>query len=241
MVRENHKKRKGELNMSDINPNVTNDPKGGAANPTPGSAAGVNPSPDPAAGVNPSPKPEDNKPSDSEIIKENAELKIELRKQKKMIDEYSSQISVLKKQLTESLKVEGDKVTKQTEEMAEIKDKLEKAEKNILFRDTVESYMSLGMDKDYATKVAQMKMEGEEDLVNSSLKSFLDAERKRVKEEVTAELYAKMPAPISGNGDGQIDYEKQYNDRLAQGDVQGAVLAQLMAHPMLSPVAAPTN
>lgn len=210
------------------------------SNNNPNEPVNVEPQVEPKADAKAEPKAEpkvEPKAAESEVIKENAELKIELRKQKKMIDEYSSQISDLKKQLNERIQTEGQNATKQTEEMAEIKEKLEKAEKNIIFRDTVESYMSLGMDKDYATKVAQMKMEGEEDLVNSSLKSFLDSERKRVKEEVTAELYAKMPTPISGNGDGQIDYEKQYNDRLAAGDVQGAVMAQLMAHP----VAAPTN
>ena len=167
-------------------------------------------------------------PKDSELLKANAELQMELRKQKKMIDQYSSQISALKKELSEKIATEGAIATQQTEEIADIKEQLEKANKNIAFRDTVESYMALGMDKDYATKVAQMKMDGEEELVNSSLKAFLDSERKRVKEETTAELYAKMPAPVSGNGDGQIDYNKIYQEKLEAGDVQGAIHAQLM-------------
>ena len=167
-------------------------------------------------------------PKDSELLKANAELQMELRKQKKMIDQYSSQISALKKELSEKIANEGAIATQQTEEIADIKEQLEKANKNIAFRDTVESYMALGMDKDYATKVAQMKMDGEEELVNSSLKAFLDSERKRVKEETTAELYAKMPAPVSGNGDGQIDYNKIYQEKLEAGDVQGAIHAQLM-------------
>lgn len=167
-------------------------------------------------------------PKDSELLKANAELQMELRKQKKMIDQYSSQISALKKELSEKIANEGAIATQQTEEIADIKEQLEKANKNIAFRDTVESYMALGMDKDYATKVAQMKMDGEEELVNSSLKAFLDSERKRVKEETTAELYAKMPAPVSGNGDGQIDYNKIYKEKLEAGDMQGAIHAQLM-------------
>ena len=167
-------------------------------------------------------------PKDSELLKANAELQMELRKQKKMIDQYASQISSLKKELSEKIATEGAIATQQTEEMADIKEQLEKANKNIAFRDTVESYMALGMDKDYATKVAQMKMDGEEELVNSSLKAFLDSERKRVKEETTAELYAKMPAPVSGNGDGQIDYNKIYQEKLEAGDMQGAIHAQLM-------------
>lgn len=167
-------------------------------------------------------------PKDSELLKANAELQMELRKQKKMIDQYSSQISALKKELSEKIATEGAIATQQTEEIADIKEQLEKANKNIAFRDTVESYMALGMDKDYATKVAQMKMDGEEELVNSSLKAFLDSERKRVKEETTAELYAKMPAPVSGNGDGQIDYTKIYQEKLDAGDLQGAIHAQLM-------------
>lgn len=167
-------------------------------------------------------------PKDSELLKANAELQMELRKQKKMIDQYSSQISALKKELSEKIANEGAIATQQTEEIADIKEQLEKANKNIAFRDTVESYMALGMDKDYATKVAQMKMDGEEELVNSSLKAFLDSERKRVKEETTAELYAKMPAPVSGNGDGQIDYNKIYTEKLEAGDIQGAIHAQLM-------------
>lgn len=167
-------------------------------------------------------------PKESELLKTNAELQLELRKQKKMIDQYSSQISNLKKQLSEKIANEGEKLTQQTEEIADIKEKLEKAERNIAFRDTVDSYLALGMDKDYATKVAQMKMDGEDDLVNSSLKAFLDSERKRVKEETTAELYKNMPAPISGNGDGQIDYDKVYQEKLNSGDLVGAIEAQLL-------------
>ena len=172
--------------------------------------------------------PSGEQPKDSELLKANAELQMELRKQKKLIDQYSSQISSLKKELSEKIANEGAITSQQTEEIADIKEKLEKANRNIAFRDTIESYMALGMDKDYATKVAQMKMDGEEELVNSSLKAFLDSERKRVKEETTAELYAKMPAPVSGNGDGQIDYEKIYKDKLDAGDLQGAIHAQLM-------------
>lgn len=168
-------------------------------------------------------------PKESEIMKQNADMQIELRKQKKMIDQYTSQISELKKKLNEKLITEGDKITKQTEELAELKERLEKAEQKNLFRDTVDGYMALGMDKDYASKVAQMKMEGEEELVNTSIKAFLDAERKRVKEETTQELYAKMPVPASGNGDGQVDYEKQAKDRLEAGDTQGYFAAMLMA------------
>lgn len=170
-------------------------------------------------------------PKESELMKQNAELQIELRKQKKMIDQYSSQISGLKKQLSEKIANEGAIASQQTEEIADIKEKLEKAEKNLAFRDTVESYMALGMDKDYATKVAQMKMDGEEELVNSSLKAFLDSERKRVKEETTAELYSKMPNPVSGNGDGQIDYDKLYEEKLASGDMIGAIQCQLQKLP----------
>lgn len=166
-------------------------------------------------------------PKESELLKQNAEMQTELKKQKKMIDQYSSEISKLKKQLSEKIASEGAKVTQQSEEIEEIKGELEKAKKDIAFRNTVDSYLALGMDKDYATKVATMKMEGEEESVNTLLKGFLDSERKRVKEETTAELYAKMPEPMSGNGNGQIDYEKQYNDKLAVGDVSGAILAQL--------------
>lgn len=168
-------------------------------------------------------------PKDSELLKKNAELEIELKKQKKMIDDYSSQISKLKKQLTEKIASEGAKVSQQTEEIEAMKGKLEKAERDIAFRNTVDGYLALGMDKDYATKVAQMKMEGEEESVNTLLKGFLDSERRRVKEETTAELYKNMPEPISGNGDGQIDYEKQYNEKLAEGDRIGAIMAQLSA------------
>lgn len=166
---------------------------------------------------------------ESELTKANAELQIELRKQKKMIDQYSSQISALKKQLNEKIVSEGEKVTQQTEEIAEIKEQLAKANRDIAFRNTVDSYMVLGMDKEYATKVAQMKIDGEEDSVNTLLKGFIDSERKRVKEETTAELYKNMPSPVSGNGDGQIDYEKIYQEKLAANDVIGAIHAQRMA------------
>ena len=32
----------------------------------------------------------------------------------------------------------------------------------------------------------------------------------------------------SGNGNGQIDYNKIYQEKLASGDLQGAITAQLM-------------
>lgn len=167
-------------------------------------------------------------PKESELLKQNTELQIELRKQKKMIDEYSSQISKLKKQIADKTISESEKASQQTEEIAEIKEKLEKAEKNIAFRDTVDGYLALGMDKDFATKVAQLKMDGEEDLVNTSLRQFLDSERKRVKEETTAELFASMPAPVSGNGDGQIDYKKISEEKLNAGDAEGFIFAEMM-------------
>lgn len=168
-------------------------------------------------------------PKESELFKKNAELEIELKKQKKMIDDYSSQISKLKKQLNEKIANEGVKVSQQTEELEAMKEKLEKAERDIAFRKTVDDYLALGMDKDYAVKVATAKMENEEESVNALLKGFINSERRRVKEETTTELYKNMPEPISGNGDGQIDYEKQYNDKLAAGDTFGAITAQLLA------------
>lgn len=167
-------------------------------------------------------------PKDSELLKANASMQIELRKQKKIIDDYSSQISSLKKQLSEKIASESSLTTQQTEEIALMRDELEKEKKKNAFRDSVDSYLALGMDKDYATKVAQMKMEGEEEAVNTLLKGFLESERKRVKEETTAELYAHMPEPASGNGNGQIDYNKIYQEKLAAGDLQGAITAQLM-------------
>ena len=168
-------------------------------------------------------------PKESELYKKNAELEIELKKQKKMIDDYSSQISKLKKQLNEKIADEGAKVSQQNEELEAMKEKLEKAERDIAFRKTVDDYMTLGMDKDYATKVANAKMDNEEESVNALLKGFINSERRKVKEETTAELYKNMPDPVSGNGDGQIDYEKQYNEKLAAGDTFGAISAQLLA------------
>lgn len=172
--------------------------------------------------------PKDEQPKESELLKVNAELQTEVRKMKKMIDTYSSQISSLKKELSEKVATEGAQATKQSEEMESIKTELEKAKKDIAFRNTVDGYLAMGMDKDYATKVAQMKVDGEEESVNTLLKGFIDSERKKVKEETTAELYAKMPAPVSGNGDGQIDYDKMFQEKLNSGDLEGAIHAQLM-------------
>ena len=76
--------------------------------------------------------------------------------------------------------------------------------------------------------MAHADVDGDKALVNASIKSFMEAQAKAIEEKVKADIYAKMPIPVSGNGDGQIDYEKIYKEKLESGDLQGAIHAQLM-------------
>ena len=87
----------------------------------------------------------------------------------------------------------------------------------------------MNMTEELAEKVAQMELDGDMDSVATAIKTFQEAREKEVAEKVTADLYAKMPTPMSGNGDGQIDYDKQYQEALAAGNVAEAISAQLMA------------
>lgn len=167
-------------------------------------------------------------PTIADLMKEIAELKVDNRKLKKANDSLSSEASGLRKQVNAKLTEEELRAQQKSEKEEETARRIAELEAKVALNDATKSYMSMGMPEELATKVAQADVDGDKDLVNSSIKTFMDAQAKAIEEKVKKELYAKMPIPVSGNGDGQIDYEKIYQEKLAQGDLQGAVHAQLM-------------
>ena len=173
------------------------------------------------------PKPDENQPSIADLMKEIAEMKVDNRKLKKANDNLASENASLKKQVNAKLTEEELRAQQKSDEMEEIKKELAEQRRENALNKATKRYMSMNMPEALAEKVAQAELEGDMDTVTSSINTFMEAQKKEVEEKVTAELYAKMPAPISGNGDGQIDYEKQYNDKLAEGDRIGAIMAQL--------------
>ena len=164
------------------------------------------------------------------LMKELADLKVDLKRLKKANDSLSSENAGLKKQVNAKMTEEELRAQAKKEENDEIKQELSELRKEVALNKATKRYMSMQMPEELAEKVAQAELDGDMDTVTTTINSFVQAQKKEVEEKVTADLYAKMPIPKSGNGDGQIDYEKQYNEKLASGDIAGAISAQLMAN-----------
>ena len=174
------------------------------------------------------PQEQSAEPTIADLMKEIAELKVDNRKLKKANDSLSSENGGLRKQVNAKLTEEELRAQQKSEKEEETARRIAELEAKVALNDATKSYMSMGMPEELATKVAQADVDGDKDLVNASIKTFMEAQTKATEERVKAEVYAKMPIPVSGNGDGQIDYDKIYQEKLAEGDLQGAVHAQLM-------------
>lgn len=172
---------------------------------------------------------EDATPSLADLMKENAELKVDNRRLKKANDSISSEIANIKKQLNAKMTEEELKAQQKSEQDETVLNELKELRKEVALTKATKRYMSMKMPEDLAEKVAQAELDGDMDLVTQSINSFMDAQQKETEEKVKADIYAKMPTPVSGNGDGQVDYEKQYKEKLDAGDITGAIHAQLMA------------
>lgn len=166
----------------------------------------------------------------AELMKQVADLKVDLKRYKKANDSLSSENAGLKKQVNAKMTEEELRQQAKQEENDEIKKELADLRREVALNKATKRYMSMQMPEELAEKVAQAELDGDMDTVTTTINSFVQAQKKEVEEKVTADLYAKMPIPKSGNGDGQIDYEAQYNEKLASGDIAGAISAQLMAN-----------
>lgn len=169
-----------------------------------------------------------NEPTIADLMKELAELKVDNRKLKKANDSLASENGGLRKQVNAKLTEEELRAQQKSEKEEEVARELAELRKEVALAKATKRYMSMNMEETLASKVAQAEIDGDMDLVTASIKSFLDAQTKATEEKVKAEIYAKMPIPVSGNGDGQIDYDKIYQEKLEEGDLQGAIHAQLM-------------
>lgn len=167
------------------------------------------------------------------MMKEIADLKVDLKRYKKANDSLSSENAGLKKQVNAKMTEEELRAQAKQDENEEIKKELSELRREVALNKATKRYMSMQMPEELAEKVAQAELDGDMDTVTTTINSFVQAQKKEVEEKVTADLYAKMPIPKSGNGDGQIDYEKQYQEKLASGDISGAIAAQLMANAKL--------
>ena len=167
-------------------------------------------------------------PSMADLMKALAELRVDNRKLKKANDSLASENGDLRKQVNAKLTEEELRAQTKAEKEEETSKRIAELEAKVALNDATKSYMSMGMPEELATKVAQADVDGDKELVNASIKAFMEAQTKATEERVKAEIYAKMPVPVSGNGDGQIDYEKIYQEKLNEGDLTGAIHAQLM-------------
>lgn len=167
-------------------------------------------------------------PSLADLMKTVAELKVDNRKLKKANDSLASENGDLRKQVNAKLTEEELRAQTKAEKEEETSKRIAELEAKVALNDATKSYMSMGMPEELAQKVAQADVDGDKELVNASIKAFMEAQAKAIEEKVKAEIYAKMPVPVSGNGDGQIDYNKIYQEKLEAGDMQGAIHAQLM-------------
>lgn len=163
----------------------------------------------------------------AEMMKELAEIRVDNKKLKKANDNLASENASLKKQVNAKLTEEELRAQQSSEENEAIKQELTDLRKEVALSKATKRYMSMNMPESLAEKIAQAELEGDMETVTTSINTFMESQKKEVEEKVKADLYAQMPNPASGNGDGQIDYEKQYNEKLAAGDNVGAIMAQL--------------
>jgi hypothetical protein len=161
------------------------------------------------------------------MMKEIAELKANNMKLKSSLDKTASEAGDLRKQLR--ARQTADEVEAEEKAKAEEarQNHIAELERRLNHNDAVKRYMSLGMNEEMADTVATAELDGDKNTVRDMLRRFMDAEKEAVREEVKKELLAQMPAPVSGNGDGQIDYQKQAIDALAAGDTRGFLAAQI--------------
>lgn len=169
-----------------------------------------------------------NEPTIADLMKELAELKVDNRKLKKANDSLASENGGLRKQVNAKMTEEELRAQQKSEKDEEIANELKSLRNEVALGKATKRYMSMKMPEELAGKVAQAELDGDMDLVTQSIKSFIEAQTKETEERVKKEIYAKMPIPVSGNGDGQVDYEKIYQEKLGEGDLQGAIHAQLM-------------
>lgn len=169
-----------------------------------------------------------NEPTIADLMKELAELKVDNRKLKKANDSLASENGGLRKQVNAKLTEEELRAQQKSEKEEAVANELAELRKEVALGKATKRYMSMKMPEELASKVAQAELDEDMDLVVASIKTFMDAQTKETEEKVKAEIYAKMPIPVSGNGDGQIDYSKIYQEKLDEGDLTGAIHAQLM-------------
>ena len=161
------------------------------------------------------------------MMQELTDVKVDNKKLKRANDNLASENASLKKQVNAKLTEEELRAQQKSDEMEELRTRLAAQEKINKRNEATKRYMSMKMNESLAEKLANAELEGDMETVTSGINSFMEAQMKEVEERVKAEIYATMPTPASGNGDGQIDYAAQYNEKLAAGDVNGAILAQL--------------
>lgn len=171
----------------------------------------------------------DDQPTIAQLMSQIAEMKIDYNKLKKANDKLSSENASLHKQVNAKLTEEELRAQQKSDENEEIRQELEALRKENSLNKATKRYLSMHMPEALAEKVATAELEGDMDTVTQSISTFMESQKKEAEEKVKAEYLAQMPSPMSGNGDGQIDYEKQYNEKLAAGDVNGAILASLQA------------
>lgn len=174
------------------------------------------------------PTEQQSEPSMADLMKAIAELRVDNRKLKKANDSLASENGDLRKQVNAKLTEEELRAQTKAEKEEETNKRIAELEAKVALNDATKSYMSMGMPEELAVKVAQADVDGDKELVNTSIKAFMEAQAKAIEEKVKADIYAKMPIPQSGNGDGQIDYDKIYQEKLNEGDLTGAIHAQLM-------------
>lgn len=172
---------------------------------------------------------EDTTPTVADLMKQLAEARVDNRRLKKANDSLASENGSMRKQLNAKMTEEELRAQQKSEKDEQVSKELAELRKEVALGKATKRYMSMKMPEDLASKVAQAELDGDMDLVTSSISAFVEAQKKEAEEKIKAEIYAKMPTPVSGNGDGQIDYEKIYTEKLNAGDIEGAIHAQLMS------------
>ena len=160
------------------------------------------------------------------LMAEIATLKADNVKLKTTNDKLCQSEGELRKQLRAKMTAEEQAKELEAQKKAEHDEYVSGLEKELAIIKATARFIDMGFEPDKANETAVAEFDGDKETVNANIKAMMAAQRKKMEQDLRAELLKDMPVPQSGN-QSNIDYTKQYTDALNAGDTQAAALAIL--------------
>lgn len=196
------------------------DPEPGGGNPTPPDGSGD-------GGGNPTPPDGGGSEVTLEsLMAEIATLKADNVKLKSTNDKLCQSEGELRKQLRAKMTAEEQANELEAQKKAEHDEYVSDLEKELAIIKATARFIDMGFEPDKAAETAVAEFDGDKETVGANIKAMMAAQRKKMEQDLRAELLKDIPLPQSGN-QSNIDYDKQITDALSAGDAQAAALAIL--------------